>query len=172
PPCRQSVAKLQPVRNQHPNAQMLSQRAHYVVEALAYQHYFLSVRLRFLQFVDAPLLQRGFQQILKILLPQEVKPVTANSAQDRVQQARGERAIRQVEDGTRQRQRKHAAPPRPSLEETLRIPRKKSHGTHSGQVEQTAFDAPIGEVPAHGWGHRGLRQSVATATVRFRLKCT
>src|SRR6185437_8781108 len=68
PPCRQSVAKLQPVRNQHPNAQMLSQRAHYVVEALAYQHYFLSVRLRFLQFVDAPLLQRGFQQILKILL--------------------------------------------------------------------------------------------------------
>ena len=142
-------------------AQMLRQRTHDVVQALAHQNNFAARRHGFVQLGDAALFQSRFQKIFEEFLAEQVQAVAAHSAQHGVQQARGKHAIGHVEKRSRKRQSGHGAAARPALQEALRIPREEAHRAHGGEVQQAAFHAPEDRL-ARGRG------SVSRAPRKFR----
>src|ERR1700746_1309788 len=104
---------------------MFRERAHDVVEALAHQNNFAAPRNGFVQLGDAARFQSWLQKIFEEFFTEQIEAITARSAQNGVEQARGKHAIRHVKEWPRDRERSHGAAARPALQEALRVPRKK-----------------------------------------------
>src|SRR5580692_4412680 len=121
---------------------MFCQRTHDVIETLAYQDDFAACGYCFLQFRDALLLQARLQKIFEEFFAQEVETVAADSAEDGVQEASGEHAVSDVEEGAGEGENGHGAAARPAFQEALRIPGEEADRAYGGEVEQAAFDAP------------------------------
>ena len=97
-----AFAKIQAIGNEARNAQMLRERAHDVVEALAHQNNFAARRHGFVQLGDAALFQPRLQKIFEEFLAEQVQAVAAHSAQHSVKKARGEDAVGDVEKRPRE----------------------------------------------------------------------
>jgi len=95
-----------------------------------------------LQSGNAWLLQAWLQKIFEEFFAEEVETVAADSAQDRVEEARGEDAIGDVEEGAGDGEDGHGAAARPAFQEALRIPGEEADRADGGEIEQAAFDAP------------------------------
>jgi len=121
---------------------MFRERAHDVVEALAYQDDFAAPGYRFSQLGDALLFQPRLQKIFEEFFAQQVEAVAADSAEDGVQEAGGEDAIGHVEEGAAHREDGHGATARPAFQEALRIPGEEANGADGGEIEEAAFNAP------------------------------
>jgi hypothetical protein len=59
-----------------------------------------------------------------------------------VQQAGGEDAVGDVQEGAGDGENGHGAAARPAFQEALRIPSEETDGADGGKVEQATFDAP------------------------------
>ena len=105
--------------------------------------------------------QARLQKIFKEFFAEQIEAVAADSAEDGVQQAGGEDAVGEVEEGAGEGEDGHGAAPRPALQEALRIPCEEADGADGGEVEQAAFDAPKDRLA------RGCR-GVSFAPVEFR----
>ena len=69
-----------------------------------------------------------------------------------MEQAGGEDAVGDVEEGAGESERRHGAAARPTLEEALRIPGEEADRADGGEVEQAAFDAPEDGFAREGGG--------------------
>ena len=137
-----AFAEIEAIRDDAPDAQVLGERAHDVVEALADQDDFAARGDRFVQFGDAFFFEARLQKIFEEFLAEEVEAVAADSAEDGVEEAGGEDAVGEVEEGAGEGERGHGAAAGPTLEEALRIPGEEGDGADGGEIEQAAFHAP------------------------------
>jgi hypothetical protein len=137
-----AFAEIEAIGHDARDAQVFGERAHDVVEALAYQDDLAAGGDRFFQLGDAFFLQTRLEKIFEELLAEEIEAVAADSAEDCVEEASGEDAVGEVEEGAGEGESGHGAAACPTLEEALRIPGEEADGTDSGEVEQAAFHAP------------------------------
>ncbi len=143
---RAPIAKIEAVRNNAFDAQIVRKRAHDVVEALADKDDVIVRGHRFLQFFHAGLPEARLQEILKEFLTEQIQAIAADAAQHGVQQSRGEDAVRGVQKWPRDGEHAHGTAPPPALDEGLRVPREEADWPNGRQIEQAAFHAPEGRL--------------------------
>lgn len=79
-PRRHAIAELQTIGEQVAHTQMFRQRAHYVVQPLADQHYLGAALQQFVQLRYAMRLELRFETILEVLSSEQIKAVAADAA--------------------------------------------------------------------------------------------
>jgi hypothetical protein len=142
----EAAAKIEPVRENPLDTQIIREGVHDVVKTLADENDITAGGQDFLQFLDAAGLEPGLQEIVKEFLPEEVEPVPALASQYGVEQAGREDTVRRVEEWPSDGEHTHQSPARPTLEKTLRVPAEEADGPHSRQIQQAALDAPENEI--------------------------
>ena len=142
PPGGNSVAKFQPVGHQLLDAQVPCQRPHHMIESLAHQHHLPVLFHPLAQHLQPFGFELRLQNVVEVFLPQQVQPIASHSAQQRVQNARGQNAVARVQHRPHQRLQKQSAAPRPALRERMRVPGEIRYRPHRGQIRQAAFDPP------------------------------
>ena len=80
---------------------------------------------------------------MEVFLAEQVQPILADTAKQRVQESGGESAACPIGERPRERHCGHAKPPGPALREALGIPGEKADQPHGAHFEQRAFNAPI-----------------------------
>ena len=142
PPGGHAVAKLQPVGHQSVDSQVLRQRAHDVVQALADQNHLAVLVHPFAQLGHTLRPQLRLEDVLEILFPQQVQPVAANASQQGVQNPGGQNAVARIERGPKCGLQEKPSSARPALGKGMGVPGEVGDRTDGGQVGQAAFHAP------------------------------
>ena len=133
-----------PIGDERLHAEVVRQRAHDVVEQLADEHDALAAAHGFEQLLARVFAQIRLQHVLKIFFAEQIEPVAAHPAQQRVQKSRGEGAARGVGKRPRQRHRRPCRARRAQRSEKLcEFQVKNPTGRIAPTCEQRAFDAPI-----------------------------
>ena len=142
PASRNAIAEIKTVCDNPLNTEMLRQRAHDVLQSLAYQNDFRSGFYQLLHLTHAALFQLRLQLVLKEFLTQQIQAIASHSAQDGMDCPGSKLAIRGIKKRSQQRHQEDLPPPPESFGKGLRIPGKESHRPDYGQVEQAALYAP------------------------------
>jgi len=138
-----AITKIEAVAEHALDAEMIGERAHDVVESLAYQHDIGTGGYDFLELGNPSGFQSWLEEILEEFFAEEVEPVAAYAAQHRVQKACGEHAIRGVEKRARDSEDAHGAAAAPAFKKGLGVPGEEADGADGREIEQAAFYAPV-----------------------------
>jgi hypothetical protein len=92
-----TVAKIESVRKNALDTQIVRERAHYMVQTLADKHHLGASGYDFLERFNATHLEPRLQKVLEELFAQKVQAVAALMPENGVQEARGDHAVRGVE---------------------------------------------------------------------------
>ena len=122
---------------------MIGERAQDVIEQLADQNDLFPISQCYQEFLDRFAAQLRLQDIVEVFLAEQVQPILADTAKQRVQESGGESAACPIGERPRERHCRHAEPPGPALREALGIPGEKADQPHGAHFEQRAFNAPI-----------------------------
>src|ERR1035437_183657 len=121
------VAKIEAVRKNALDAQMVSEGAHHVIKSLADEHHFRARGYDFLELFNARQLQPRLQKILEELLAQKIEAVAALMSQNSMQQSRGKNTVCGIEEGSCNGENAHRSSTGPPAEEALRVPREEAN---------------------------------------------
>src|SRR5207245_9726353 len=84
PSSRNSIAKIESVRNNPPHTQMPRQRTHHMVQPLAHQHHIHAGRLQGFQVPHSFFFEQRLQLIFEFFRAQQIEPVARNPSQHAV----------------------------------------------------------------------------------------
>src|ERR1700722_4340281 len=160
----EAVAKIEAIAENALDAEMIGERSHDVVESLAYENNVRTGCDDFFESSNPGVFQSWLEEILKEFLAEEVEPIAAYAAQDRVEKACGEHAIGGVEKRARDRKDSHCSASPPAFEKGLCVPGEEADGTDGREIQQAAFDAPV-----DGFCCGARIDRVALASCRWRI---
>ena len=125
PPRGDAIAEIEPIGKDSLDAQMIRERPHNVIEPLAYQHHFRAGSQTRFQ-LDSLRAASGAASASTRNIPRPADRADRGSRpQNGVQQARGENAIRDVEERPRNSENAHGPAARPPPQKALRVPGKE-----------------------------------------------
>ena len=130
-----AIAKFQPVRDQPFHTQVPRQWTHNMVNTLAHQNHFGSGFDHCFQCAHTSRPELRFQFVLEFFFAKQIEAVTADPAQNGINNAGSKLAIRGIKNRPQQGHQKHKSAPAPPSKKGLGIPGKERHRTNGRQPQ-------------------------------------
>src|SRR4029079_864081 len=118
--------------------------AHDVIEALTDEYDVAVGGDQLQQLINAFLIEIGLQDVVKVFLAEQVQPILAHSAEERMQDSCSEAAVGCVQERPEQCGQRQCAAPSPSFGEGLTVPGEETDRPHRPEVQEGTFHAPVG----------------------------